>query len=156
MCSVSAFIQVHTDWQKYWQVHQCSLIELYTNSKIYSYSEYVSNGLAVSAPLRLLVAYRFTHMVWLNRSVPTDPVLGLHSRSGQCWACISTLPLKLNLRFFVSSNWYTAPASPGLTPPSSRSKTCSVSFDETNVIGNVCVRGSISMYPKNNTKIRQE
>ena len=26
-----------------------------------------------------------------NRSVPTDPVLGLHSRSGRCWAFLSTI-----------------------------------------------------------------
>ena len=98
MCSVSTFIQVHTNWQKYWHVLQCSLLSSTLTPKIYSYTEYLSNGLAVYAPLRLLVthrfAYRFTHSFYApvrpNRSVPTDPVFGLHSRSDQCWACIST------------------------------------------------------------------
>ena len=53
------------------------ITELYTNSKIYSDAEYLSNGLAVYAPLRLLVAHQFAHPVYApvrpNRSVPTDP-----------------------------------------------------------------------------------
>ena len=39
-------------------------------------------------------AHRFAHPIYApiqpNRSVQIDPVLGLHNRSGQCWACIST------------------------------------------------------------------
>ena len=82
---MSTFIQVHTNWQKYWHVLQCSLTELYTYSQIYSRFTHRS-GLCcppVCAP------------VHPNRSVPTDPVLGLHSRYGQCWACISTVRLSV-------------------------------------------------------------
>ena len=75
MCSVSTFIQVHTDWQKYWQVLQCSLTKLYTYSQIYSLVEYLSDGLPVYAPIRPLLrtclCTRFTHRSSLtDRSQP--------------------------------------------------------------------------------------
>ena len=40
------------------------ITELYTNSKIYSFAEYLSNGLAAYKPLRLLVAHRFAHPIY--------------------------------------------------------------------------------------------
>ena len=49
MCSVSTFIQVHTDRQKYWHVLQYSLTELYTYSQIYSLVEYLFDGLPVDS-----------------------------------------------------------------------------------------------------------
>ena len=55
MCSVRTFIQVHTDWQKYWHVLQCSLTELSTHSQIYSLAEYLSDGLLVYALIRPLL-----------------------------------------------------------------------------------------------------
>ena len=98
MCSVNTF---YTSPNGLTEVLTCTsmlITELYTNPKIYSSAEYLSNSLAVYAPLWLLVAHRFAHRfmhpvfapVRPNRSVPTDPVLGLHIRSGQCWACLST------------------------------------------------------------------
>ena len=55
MCSESTFIQIHTDWQKYRHVLQCSLTELYTYSQIYSFAEYLFDGLPIYAPIRPLL-----------------------------------------------------------------------------------------------------
>ena len=67
-------------------------MSLNTNSQIYSLAEYLSTGLPVNAQIWPLVAHPVYALVRPNRSVQTNPVLGLHSRSSQCWACISTNP----------------------------------------------------------------
>ena len=70
------------------------ITELYTNSQ-----NIFLCGISFQRPcgLRTVTTSRCTPIcapvyapVRPNRSVPTDSVLGLHNRSGQCWACIST------------------------------------------------------------------
>ena len=104
MCLVNTFIQVHTDWQKYLQ---------YFNAHLWAPTltpKYIPCGISVRWPPDFRTdpafvahrsAYRFTHSVRPNRSVPTDPVLGLHSGSGRCWAFLSTLPLCIGAIVFM-------------------------------------------------------
>ena len=75
MCLVSTFIQVHTDWQKYWHVLQCSFMSPYSYCQIYSLAEYLVNGHLVSAliwPL-LRTGLHTGLRTRPNRLVPTDP-----------------------------------------------------------------------------------
>ena len=97
MIRTSYVFSQHLHTSPYWltevlTILQCSLKSPYTNSQIYSYAEYLSDGLPVSASIR-----PFLHISLRTglrtRSGPTDPVLGLLSWSGRCWACLSTLTL---------------------------------------------------------------
>ena len=55
----------------------------------------------------------------------SDSTLGLFSWSSPCWVCFSTLPLKLNLRFFLHYR-FLAPAPPVSLSPSTCTSTCPV------------------------------
>ena len=61
MCSMSTFYTSPYGLTEVLTRTSMLITELYTNPKIYSFAEYLSNGLAVYAPLRLLVAHRFAH-----------------------------------------------------------------------------------------------
>ena len=132
VCSMHTFIQVLTRTDRSTIVLQCSLRAPTLTPK------YIPSGISflTSSALCAESAYPIGPNrlgTQPNRSVPTDSVLGFFSRSGPCWACISTLPLKLNLRLFGILG-LTAPVPPGFTPRS-RSSTCSIPRASTLPVG---------------------
>ena len=92
--------------------------ELCTNSQIYSLRNIFTNDLPVlcTKPAFLRTGLRTSLPTQPNRSVPTDPILGFFSRSGRCWACLSTYQT--------------------LTM-----KSCQVAFKLTYIIGNMRLEG---------------
>ena len=103
----------HKDWQKYW-VLQCSSWAAYTNSQKYPitrniFSLDIGPTLGSACPFYAPdFAYWFTHPILHApdpiRSGLTDPVLGLLSRSGRCWACLSTSNNKTQNSSFEKTN----------------------------------------------------
>ena len=94
VCSMHTFYtSPYKDWQKYYRTSML-FKSAYTNPKIYS---------SRNIFLRVIASSRFSVQNRRIRSVPTDSVLGLtdrsqtdsvlgfFSRSGRCWACISTI-----------------------------------------------------------------
>ena len=91
MCSGSTFIQVHTDYQKYWCVLQCSSMNPYTNSQ-----NIFPRGISVQRPPGLLsdpafrLHTRFTHPIYTLVYAPNvelvsqQPFLGFHSSEILC------------------------------------------------------------------------
>ena len=122
------------DWQKY---HNTSML---IKDLLHYLPKYIPYEIS------FLTASRFLHRNDLpsyglhigtrprpHRSVPTDPVLGFFSRCCRCWACLSTLPLNLNLRLFGIFG-LTTPVPPSATPRS-RSSTYSTSRTSTLPVG---------------------
>ena len=66
MCSMSTFYTSPYGLTEVLTRTSMLITELYTNPKIYSFAEYLSNGLAVYAPLRFLIAHRFAHRFTLQ------------------------------------------------------------------------------------------
>ena len=88
---MNTFIQVLLGLTEVLIVLQCSLKSSYTNSQIYS-SRNIFRTASRSAPIRpfLRTGLRTGFRTRPYRSVPTDTVLSFFSRSGRCWACLST------------------------------------------------------------------
>ena len=73
-------------------VLQCSLKSPYTNSQIYSSWNIFPTASRFLYQTGLpCTGMRIGTRTRPHRSVPTDLVLGFFSRSGRCWACLSTI-----------------------------------------------------------------
>ena len=134
---MNTFIQVLLELTEVLTVLQCSLKSPYTNSKIYSLHNIfpvASRFLHHTGLPTHRSAYRFTYS-----ASPIGP-----NRSDRCWACLSTLPLKLNLRLLGIFRLM-ALGPPGSTPHS-RSSTFSNSILEIYIMFYTCLCSMNTFY----------
>ena len=92
VCSMNTFYTSPRRTDRSTIVLQCSLRAPTLTPKIYSLWNIFTNDLPVlcTEPTFLCTGLRTGLRIRPNRSVRTDPVLGFFSRSGRCWACLST------------------------------------------------------------------
>ena len=91
------------DWQKYSQYFNAHLWAPTLTPKYIPYRISFQRPYGFcTEPAFLRTGLRTGLRTRPHRSVPTDPVLGLFSRSGRCWACLST---SMSFIFPIETAW---------------------------------------------------